>query len=75
MTVWCVEIWKTSDTPALVLRRYTEQPTMTYVVDHDPGAGTHTYAVKAYTMPSDGSVTGITGAIGDRNLHISVHKR
>ena len=73
MTTYVVELWKTSGTPALVSRRYTNQTTFTVLTDHNPGSGTHTYSVKVATHPQSGG--GGTGQVGDRNMHATIHSR
>jgi hypothetical protein len=73
VTIYVLEVWKTSGTPALVSRRYSTDTTVTIITDHNPGAGTHTYAVKVATHPQTGG--GGTGSVGDRVLHATVHKR
>lgn len=73
MTVYVIELWKTSGTPALVSRRYSDLTTVTVITDHIPGAGTHTYELKMATHPQTGG--GGPGGVGDRIIHARVHKR
>lgn len=73
MTEYVIELWKTSGTPALVARRYSNQTTAFLMTSHQPGDGTHTYALKVATHPQEGG--GGTGQVGDRVMHATVHKR